>query len=65
MNEFRKIKPEDTFPCYSCFDEYDVRENCLICNGEGYLIGDNPMVMFIDDFLNKNLAEQLYDKYSE
>lgn len=55
LSELRKIAPTDTFPCYSCFDEDEARATCKVCYGSGYLTGDNPMVMFIDDFLNQNL----------
>lgn len=33
--------------------------NCEVCDKQGFIYGDHPMVKFIDDFLNKNLPQQL------
>jgi hypothetical protein len=59
MNELRKITAEDTFPCYSCFDDFDSRTNCSVCQKKGFIMGNHPMVRFIDDFLTKNLPKEL------
>ena len=59
VGELRKIRAEDLFPCFSCFDEPALRGNCLACNKLGYIKGDHPMVKFADDFLTKNLMSYI------
>lgn len=57
--ELRKIDGSDKFPCYSCYDQPVERINCTVCNKMGYIMGDHPMVKFVDDFLTQNLTSYL------
>jgi len=42
----RKIKPDDKFPCFMCFDHPRDKIACKECSGKGWILGSHPMVQF-------------------
>ena len=51
VDSLRKIKPDDRFPCFLCFDHPADKISCKECNGNGWIFGSHPMVQFAEDYI--------------
>lgn len=56
IESLRKIGPNDTFPCFACYDNAKEKLSCKECGGNGWILGSHPMVQFAEDFIEKRLG---------
>lgn len=56
IKSLKKIRDNDKFPCFSCFDSPTSKIHCQDCNAQGYILGSHPMVQFAEDYIEKKFA---------